>query len=49
MSSIPLLSFLLDEKNILGKWFRSSSSWNEKGNFLLQEYFRRGIYILLQS
>ena len=41
------LSFLLDE-NILGKWFRSNSSWNERGTFLLQEYFRRGIYFLLQ-
>ena len=38
MSSIPLLSFLLDE-NILGKWFRSSSSWNERGTFFITGIF----------
>ena len=41
-----LLSFLLDD-NILGKWFCSSSSWNERGTFLWQEYFQRGIFFLI--
>ena len=41
-------SFVLSRWKHPCKWFRSSSSWHEGGTFLLQEYFRRGIYFLLQ-